>query len=372
MSVAAPDLVRELTGLAAALRRAGVGVPSAGVATTVDALAALGTPDRSATYWAGRLTLCSGPDDLGVYDQVFDLWFSRAEWAGDVHRGTVVPTYRDAPEHGDEADAASEEARTAPPTASRLEVLRHRDVAELEADDRRLVHTLVRRLALRPALRRARRARSSTRGRTDVRRVVREAVRTGGEPVRWHRRRAGVRTRRVVLLLDVSGSMRRYAETYLLLGHALVRSAPGSEVFSIGTRLTRLTGALGAGDPQRSVEAVAQRVADWSGGTRLGDQVKAFLDGWGCRGLARGAVVVVLSDGWERGDATLLGEQMARLQRLAHRVVWVNPNRARPGYEPATAGLRAALPHVDAFVDGHSLAALEALVDEIARGGRRA
>lgn len=376
-----PDLTAELTGLAAALRRAGVDVPAGGVAATVTALAALapgGEPDRGATYWAGRLSLCARPDDLATYDAVFDLWFARAGWADDVRRVPSVPTYRDVLVPGDEATAGDLEVAAAPPTASRTEVLRHRDVGDpLDADDRELVAHLVRRLAHRPSLRRSRRTRAARRGRVDLRRTVRDAVRTGGDPVRWPRRQRRPRPRRTVLLLDVSGSMRRYAETYLLFAHALVRSQPGAEVFSVGTRLTCLTRAFRSDDPQASADAVAQRVVDWSGGTRLGEALEVFLDRWGRRGTARGAVVVVVSDGWERGDATLLGEQMEQLARLAHRVVWANPHRARPGYEPRTAGLVAALPHVDAFVDGHSVAALEALTDEIAgtrpaAGGRRA
>lgn len=366
------DLTAELTGLAEALRRAGVDVPATGVRAGVVALAALGEPDRPSTYWASRLTLCARPDDLGVFEEVFALWFDRAAWADDVRRGVAAPTYRDVPVPGDQADAGDVEVASAPPTASRLEVLRHRDVASLDAEERALVAHLLTRMSHRAALRRSRRSGPARHGRIDLRRVVRDAVRTGGDPVRWPRRQRRPRPRRTVLLLDVSGSMRRYAETYLLFAHALVRSRPSAEVFSVGTRLTCLTRAFRTPDPQHSNDEVARRVVDWSGGTRIGEGLAAFLGRWGRRGTARGAVVIVVSDGWERGDATLLGEQMEQLQRLAHRVVWANPNRARPGYEPRTAGLVAALPYVDAFVDGHSVAALEALTDEIAGGGRRA
>ncbi|GAB3074428.1 VWA domain-containing protein [Nocardioides zeae] len=384
---AGPDLTAELTGLGDALRRAGVDVPAGAARAAVVALAALagtpgpgaGEPSRGATYWAARLTLCSRPDDLAVFDEVFALWFDRAAWAADVRRGVTLPTYRDVPVPGDQADAGDVEVASAPPTASRLEVLRHRDVAALDAEDRALVAHLLERMAHRPAYRRSRRTRPGHHGRVDLRRVVREAVRTGGDPVHWPRRQRRPRPRRTVVLLDVSGSMRRYAETYLLFAHALVRSQPNAEVFSLGTRLTCLTRAFRSSDPQRSTDEVARRVVDWSGGTRLGEGLAVFLDRWGRRGTARGAVVVVVSDGWERGDASLLGEQMEQLHRLAHRVVWANPNRARPGFAPRTAGLVAALPHVDAFVDGHSVAALEALTDEIAgstrlgtAGGRRA
>jgi uncharacterized protein with von Willebrand factor type A (vWA) domain len=176
----------------------------------------------------------------------------------------------------------------------------------------------------------------------------------------------------VVLLVDVSGSMSPYADVLLRFAHSALRSGPRTtEAFSVGTRLTRLTRELRHRDPDTAMTAVSAAIPDWSGGTRLGEELKEFLDRFGQRGLARGAIVVIASDGWERGDASLLGGQMARLHRLAHRVVWANPHRARPGYEPLTAGMVAALPHVDAFVAGHSLGALEELAVLIGSDGKR-
>ena len=176
-----------------------------------------------------------------------------------------------------------------------------------------------------------------------------------------------------MLLVDVSGSMEGYADALLRFAHAASRrgSSP-TEVFALGTRLTRVTRELALRDPDAAMTAVAAAVPDAGGGTRLGELLKSFLDQWGQRGTARGAVVVVLSDGWERGDATLLGEQMARLHRLAHRVVWSNPRKAAPGYAPLAAGMAAALPHVDDFVEGHSLAALEHLAGVVLAGRARA
>jgi uncharacterized protein with von Willebrand factor type A (vWA) domain len=187
-----------------------------------------------------------------------------------------------------------------------------------------------------------------------------------GEPASLQWRRQTQRPRPVVLLVDVSGSMSSYADALLRLAHRVGRNTP-VETFALGTRLTRLTGALGAHDPERALVAAGQAVPDWSGGTRLGETLKAFLDRWGRRGVARGAVVVVFSDGWERGDAALLGEQMARLHRIAHRVVWVNPHRGKPRYEPVQGGILAVLPHVDDFVAGHSLAAFAQLLEVVAR-----
>ena len=175
------------------------------------------------------------------------------------------------------------------------------------------------------------------------------------------------RTRRLVLLLDVSGSMEPYARAFVRFLHAAVIGRGRVEAFALGTRLTRVTRELASHDPDAAVGAAARRVTDWSGGTRLGEGLRRFNDEWGVRGLARGAVVVVFSDGWDRGDPAVLAEQMGRLRRVAHRVVWVNPLKASPGYAPLAQGMAAALPYVDDFVEGHSLAALEELSKVIAR-----
>jgi uncharacterized protein with von Willebrand factor type A (vWA) domain len=240
-------------------------------------------------------------------------------------------------------------------------VLRHRDLAGLDPSERDAVRRLIAAIDPVGETRVSRRYSRSHRGALDERRTVRAMLRRGGEPVRLERRARRPRPRRLVLVVDVSGSMQPYADPMLRFAHAAARRRPGTEVFTVGTRLTRVSREIAGRDPSAALTAVTGSVADWSGGTRLGELLKAFLDRWGQRGLARGAVVVVASDGWERGDATLLGEQMARLHRLAHRVVWANPHRAQPGYRPLTAGMQAALPYVDAFVDGHSVAALERL-----------
>ncbi|MDX6326496.1 MAG: uncharacterized protein QOK15_2850, partial [Nocardioidaceae bacterium] len=209
--------------------------------------------------------------------------------------------------------------------------------------------------------------------------TLRRTLRRMGEPVEIARRQRSTSVRRVVLLVDVSGSMNTYADALLRLAHRIVQQlpvggsagsrgvSPRGEVFSIGTRVTRLTPALRLRDPDRALVAAGRTVPDWSGGTRLGEGLKVFLDRWGQRGLARGAVVVVFSDGWERGDAALLGEQMARLHRLAHRVVWVNPHKGAEGYRPVQTGMAAALPHVDDFVAGHSLAAFQEVLEVMRR-----
>jgi uncharacterized protein with von Willebrand factor type A (vWA) domain len=192
-------------------------------------------------------------------------------------------------------------------------------------------------------------------------------LRRGGEVDEIYARRHRPRPRRIVELIDVSGSMEMYADAHLRFAHVLSRRRPDVEVFTIGTRLTRVTRQMGERDPDAALRAVGSAVPDWSGGTRLGELLKAFLDRWGQRGTARGAVVVIASDGWERGDSALLGEQMARLHRLAHTVIWVNPHAGKEGYAPVTAGMTAALPYIDALVAGHNLAAFEALAKRLSQ-----
>jgi len=178
---------------------------------------------------------------------------------------------------------------------------------------------------------------------------------------------SGLQPRRVVLLLDVSGSMEPYARAFARFLHAAVVGGRRVEAFALGTRLTRVTRELSSRDPDAAIHAAAARVVDWAGGTRLGENLREFNDAWGVRGMARGAVVVLLSDGWDRGEPAMLQEQMSRLARVAHKVVGVNPLKASPGYAPLAQGMAAALPYVDAFVEGHSLAALERVMEVISQ-----
>jgi len=364
--------VSTLVGFARTLRAAGVRADPERVQAMVAALAQLDVLAPQDVYWAGRLTLCADPDDLPRYDRCFAAFFSGVT-ARPSRKAPPVVVVRPVAEPGgvpDGEEGTSADMRAA--TASTVEVLRERDVARLSAGERAEVHRLIALLTAAPARRPSRRYGPASGGRLDPGRTVRAVLRRGGEPSRLYYRRHRERPRRVVLLIDVSGSMAPYADALLRFGHAVLRSAPRStEVFSVGTRLTRLTRELRHRDPDTALTSVGAAIPDWSGGTRLGQELKEFLDRFGQRGLARGAVVVIASDGWERGDAGLLGEQMARLTRLAHRVVWANPHKARPGYEPLTAGMMAALPYVDDFVSGHSLGALEELAKRVG-GGRDA
>lgn len=375
------DAVDAVVGLARTLRAAGVDASPERVHAAVDALRRLDPRQRDDVYWAGRLTLCSSADDISRYDRVFAAYFGDRPDAL-VRRPSVPAAHLqlvaangedDVP--GDDAD---EDTAPASAAASATEVLRHRDIAGLSAADRAVLARLLAAFALPGERRLTRRLGPAHSGRVDRRRTLQRVMHAGGEPAELAHQRRRRRPRRVVLLVDISGSMSAYADALLRFAHAashrLARGGlhgPATEVFTLGTRLTRVTREMAHRDSDAALLAVAEAIPDWSGGTRLGELVKRFLDEWGQRGMARGAVVVMLSDGWERGDVSLLGEQMARLHRLAHRVVWANPRAGRPGYAPLAAGMAAALPHVDAFVSGHSLAALEQLAAVVAGSVKR-
>ncbi len=366
------DALPPVVGFAHTLRAAGVAASPDRVHRFVAALSTLDPNRREDVYWAGRLTLCGNHDELARYDRVFAAYF-----AGDARdrrptRRVSRPITRqaaavDVPPEGREGTDERHEGHRLVGAASTAEVLRTRDFAALSALERAEIDRLLAALRLPGELRRTRRSEPAHRGAIDRSATVRELLHGGGEPARLRYRKRRRQPRRVVLLVDISGSMNPYAGALLRFAHATARRGSArTEVFTIGTRLTRVTREMGHRDPDAAMAAVGDAVPDFSGGTRLGELLKAFLDLWGQRGAARGAVVVILSDGWERGDAALLGEQMARLSRLAHRVVWSNPRKGRRGYAPLAAGMAAALPHVDDFLEGHSLAALERLAAVVA------
>lgn len=339
-------------------------------------------------YWCARVTLVSDVDDVAPFDAVFAAVFGGLVDVADSRGDSSAPlltTARDAgaapsgPRH--EAAATPGPAgrvgapaaggrgasvdRVVPSTASSEERLTTTDFADLTAEELAALAPVLRALVLRlPARRSRRRERHPTGERLDVRATLRRAARSGGDPAHEVRRRRRRRPRRLVALLDVSASMEPYARVYLQLLWAVSTEAR-AETFVFSTRLTRVTAALRAANPSVALARAARAVPDWSGGTRIGAAVKGFLDGWGRRGMARGAVVLVVSDGWERDDPGVLGAQMAALSRLAHRVVWVNPRVAALGYEPRVGGMAAALPYVDALVSGHTVAALGEVLDAL-------
>ncbi|WP_432987667.1 vWA domain-containing protein [Dactylosporangium sp. CA-233914] len=326
-------------------------------------LAALDAVGPEHAYWVGRLTLCGSPEDIARYDAAWHgrprdpapkgtPWQVRRLPERSLLRSTMPPGAPAA--EGDPALAVR---------ASGAEVLRHRDLATLSAVERHEARRLIELTARVHPMRPGRRHTPSARGAVDRRRTVRALLR-GPDVLLRHERRP--RPRRLVLLVDVSGSMSPYADALLRFAHALVRHRPRwTLVYSLGTRLTPLAAALRTRDPEAALRAAGQAIPDWRGGTRLADTLRAFVRGDGHRGAARRAVVVVFSDGWETGDPQRLGDAAAHLRRLAARVLWVSPHAGRPGFAPSAGGLAAVMPHVDALVAGHTIAALEALVQNL-------
>ncbi|MDF3045659.1 MAG: hypothetical protein K0R30_1887 [Ornithinibacter sp.] len=357
-----------LLGFARALRAAGVAVTADRERTYLRAVAAVGLDHQKAAYHAGRATLCASPADLERYDQVYDAWFSATAPGRKDSRPVAPAVARASLTASDRLSSRGEDDPDAVPAqASPTEILRHRDVGALDRREREQLARLFSALQPRAPRRRAHRYTSARRGGVDARRTLGAMLRRMGEPGEVHRRRRGTRPRTVVLLVDVSGSMSAYADALIRLAHAYCRAGVATEVFTLGTRLTQVTRPLSQRDADRAIVAAGRAIPDWSGGTRLAEGIRAFLDRWGRRGLARGAVVVVFSDGWERDEPEALGEQVRRLRSVAHRVVWVNPHRGRPGYEPVQGGILAVLPHVDDFVAGHSMATFEELTEVVAR-----
>jgi uncharacterized protein with von Willebrand factor type A (vWA) domain len=361
--------VQPLLDLVDAARRAGVPASPDRVQTMLRALDVAGLP---LLYWAGRLTLCGSPDDIARYDIAFARFTAGA---GDEEPKGSPWQVRRLPERSlfraaqaDSGQPADDQRDGLAVQASDLEVLRHRDIAFLSAAERAEAARLLALAARANPTRAGRRYRAAHRGALDPRHTVRAMLRAGGEPVRPARRAHRPRPRRLVLLIDVSGSMSPYVDALLRVAHALVRNRPRwTEVYTLGTRLTRVTPALVTRDVDVALRVAGQTIPDWRGGTRLADTLTAFLRRYGHRGTARRAVVVVFSDGWERGDPAPLGLAAAHVRRLAYKLIWVSPHAGRPGFEPTAGGLAAVLPRVDALVAGHSVAALETLLSEVDR-----
>ncbi|HET7479031.1 MAG TPA: VWA domain-containing protein [Rubrobacteraceae bacterium] len=372
---AAPPMLDAAVAFGRVLRGAGLRVGTDRIVEFSRALEELDVGRRDDVYWSGRVTLLSRPEDIEVYDRAFEVFWDRG---GNVRkltplkRSTSSPMPEDSvapPKKTVEQSERGEEAVTL--RYSPVEVLRSKDFALYSPEEFAELQRLLADLRLSGALRRSRRLEPAPRGRHDPRRTLRGAMRTGGEAVKHRFRKARVQPRRVVLLCDISGSMGSYSRALLRFLHASVISGARLEAFSMGTRLTRITKELASRDPDQALRQAAGAVKDISGGTRLGDVMKEFVDRWGQRGMARGAVVVILSDGWDRGDLGVLAEQMQRIHRLAYKVIWVNPLKAAPGYKPLAGGMAAALPHVDVFLSGHNFDSLEELAHAIADAAGR-
>jgi uncharacterized protein with von Willebrand factor type A (vWA) domain len=369
-----------LIGFGRDLRRRGLPVGTGRIVTFCRSAAALGALDREDLYWAGRGSLISRPEDVEAFDAAFDAWFRQGlrieldlpgtadaaealDGDGEAEDLEVVEDHIVAREWHDmeEGDEAEGEASIRI-VASAMEVLREKSFAELTEEERRRVARLIRRLAVQVPMRKTRRYRPAASGsRFDVRRTIRRSLRTQGEPFHRAWRARGTRTRPLVLILDISGSMAPYSRALVQFAFAAMAAGRRVEVFCFGTRLTRVTRTLRTKDPDRAMHEIGRLVEDWEGGTRIGASLKELLDGWSQRAAIRGSVAVVCSDGLERGEPDLLREQMARLRRLVHKIVWVNPLKGSPHYEPLARGMAAALPSIDEFLPGHNLESLEEL-----------
>ena len=350
------------------LRGSGMRVPLDSVVTFVQCLDAVGITDRNRVYWAAHSALVRRPEDREAFNVAFAVFWERLSAGEDLEsigEESVTLAVDDDEMDGDGESEKGDDSLTL--RFSAAETLSQKDFADYSTEELTEAQRLMQRLRFAGSPRRSLRMRSSRsrRGRVDVRRTVRASFAHLGEPVRREWREPSERLRRLVVLLDVSGSMEPYARAFLRFMHAAMVGRQRVEAFTLGTRLTRVTRELSHRDPDKALARASLQVADWSGGTRIGECLRNFNDRWGVRGLARGAIVVVLSDGWDRGNPELLAEQMRRLDRVAHRVVWVNPLKVTPGYAPLARGMAAALPFVDAFVEGHSLEALERLTEVI-------
>lgn len=369
----AGDPGRIAVAFARVLRDAGLAVPIGSVLTYVDALGAVGLENRHDVYWAGLATLVRRREEIVTYDRAFAAYWDQ-RWtiveAVQVQEEHITLLTDDEESGGENDDGTEPEEIDGPVLTVRFsteETLRQKDFADYSAIELAEARKLMDTLRLAGALRESRRLVPTTRpsGRLDLRRTVRDALGTDGEAVRRRYRTTGQRQRRLVLLVDISGSMEPYARALMRFAHAAVVGRAKVEVFTFGTRLTRLTRELTTRDPDAAMRMAGEAARDWSGGTRLGESLREFNDAWGQRGMSRGAVIVILSDGWDRGDPAMLGEQMQRMGRVAHRVVWVNPLKASPGYAPLARGMAAALPYIDEFIEGHSMDSLERLAEVV-------
>lgn len=390
-----------------ALRRAGLSCSPDRAVRLAEALRLVPPADVGKLYWASRVVLVSARDQLPVFDSVFAAVFrggfdpdaphsaaTHPAAASPASPPSVQPDARTRPSPAEDRapGRAPAHRRPAPAVASAgpdsrgdhtpgreavlamaspEERLHATSFAQLTGEEVLEIRRLAARLLLATPTRRSRRTRKSVHSsaRLDVRATVRAARRSGTDTTRLLYARRREQRRKLVMLCDVSGSMEPYARIFTALLQGAVATA-GAEAFVFSTRLTRLTRQLALRDPDEALARAADAAPDWSGGTRIADSIRRFVDEHGRRGLARGAVVVIFSDGWAQEDPGYVAAQMARLRRLAHTIIWVNPRKAAPGYQPLAGGMAAALPFCDTFVSGHSYTALAEVAAAIRGGGR--
>ena len=364
------------------LRGLGLDVNPGRMMDLVSALDHIEIGSKSDFFYAARSLLVHEREDLALFDEAFDLFWRKpaeswsVEWQGLVrHRRSnkpivTPPPLKAEPPPSDESDSTPRELLTVievTHTYSAREILRHKDFAQMSAEESEAVRQLMSHLLWKMSERRTRRRRPGKGYEIDLRRTLRHSLRSEGEVFRWAYRVPKLKPRPLIVIADISGSMERYTRLLLhfIYGMKSALTQP-VEAFLFSTRLTRITRPLQIRDLDLALKNVGQLVNDWAGGTRIGESLKTFNFEWGRRVLGRGAVVLIISDGWDRGDVELLKREMARLKRNCHRLIWLNPLLGAPDYEPLTRGIQAALPNIDNFLPVHNLASLEDLANRLA------
>jgi len=368
-------LVSVLVGFGRALREEGVVVGTGAVLGYCDGMSVLDPTELLDLFHAGRATMVQRQIDLAVYNKVFKRYFLADN--GPLQHLLKMKVHLD-PEAETEFEVlnqpeAGQEKQFDAPTGlmgSNMEVLRHKRFAEMTEEEKAALRKMMQKFKFLPPKRRTRRTQPTRDGlRPDLRRTIRAAMRRHGEVVDQHWRERRVRRRKVILILDISGSMADYSRALMHFGYAAVRAAAGTtasqklvEVFCFGTRLTRITQEMQKRDPDVAFDAAAKAVFDWEGGTRIGSSLEKFVADWGRRGMCRGAIVVVCSDGLDRGDPQVLGDAMDHLSRLCHKLIWMNPLKGdEEEFQARSVGMLIAKPYIDELLSGHDLASLEKL-----------
>ncbi len=369
-------LVSVLVSFGRALRAKGLSVGSGDILTYCEAMTSLDPTDLVDLYWSGRTTLITRRDDIVVYDEVFRAFFL-------ANDSPMQKLLKIKAQSAAEAEAAFEIPSTAPEgkeqeeeallglMASNIETLKHRSFEGCTKEELEALRRIMARIKLTPPKRRTRRTKTARRGRRpDMRRTIRQSLRTHGEMVHLYWRERRVRLRPLILILDVSGSMADYSRALLQFAYSAKRAAQKVEVFCFGTRLTCVTKPMQTRKPDEALERAAKLVVDWEGGTRIGDSLDRFVRKWGRRGMCRGGVVVICSDGLDRGDPEVLSNAMERLSRLCYKIVWMNPHKGdQTNYQPTTVGMMVAEPYVDELLSGHDLSSLEELAELLPKLG---
>ncbi|MEY3816605.1 MAG: hypothetical protein RI966_582 [Actinomycetota bacterium] len=356
------------------LRGAGLDVPLDSVIVFVGALTQLGLENRENVYWSAHATLIRRHEDVQIFDRAFKVFW---EQQIAVETATFEEQHESITLLVDDEDASTDDSSAEPIEDentialrfSKIETLREKDFAAYNQLELREAEQFMASLRLAGPPKKSLRLMKTNRhgARHDIRRTMRATLQHDGEPIERYWREPSTKLRRLVVLLDISGSMEPYARALLRFMHAAVVGRQRVEAFTFGTRLTRITKELTSRDPDKALAQTSAQVSDWSGGTRLGECLQSFNDNWGVGGMARGSIFVILSDGWDRGDPKVLADQMSRLSRVAYRVIWVNPLKVSPGYAPLARGMAAAMPYIDEFVEGHSLEALRELTEVISK-----